>query len=541
MFDIYQSSVIITAIFFTGFGAFAFWNDRKDISVRLFALLSLAFATWSYSWFALLNISGDQTTALFFARLLNLGATFIPIFFLHWVLVTLERQIRLRILIYSGYFITIAFALFSFTDFYVPAVRSISIFPYWPVAGPLYILFIIIGYLGIFLSGLIFLIHGYINATEEKRNKIIFLFIGSSLGFIGGAANFPLMLGYIIPQPYDLISVFMLMVSPFMFSYSAIRYRLFDIKNVITELFIGAINIVFVINVLLAKTYYNIFINSLLLIFLLGFTVLLINILKKEKLQREKIETLANELKKANTHLLEFDKQKSEFVSFATHQLRAPLTAMKGYSSLILEGDLGPLSDGVRGAITRISDSSKTLTSIVDDYLNISRIELGTMKYSFDVIDFKDLINHVIGELKPNIDKSGLKFSFKCNPAGVNERFIIHADPDKFKQVIANLIDNSMKYTPKGSIDVFLSKDIIKRKITFSINDTGVGIAPEVMPKLFIKFVRADNANRQNIYGTGLGLFIAKDIITSHKGKIWAESDGDGKGSTFIVEMDMEV
>ena len=117
----------------------------------------------------------------------------------------------------------------------------------------------------------------------------------------------------------------------------------------------------------------------------------------------------------------------------------------------------------------------------------------------------------------------------------------VNADIDKLKQVIENLIDNSIKYTPKGNIIVSLSKDINNRKVLFSVKDNGVGISNEVMPKLFSKFVRADNANKQNIYGTGLGLFIAKEITTAHKGKIWAESDGDGKGSTFFLELDMAV
>ena len=98
---------------------------------------------------------------------------------------------------------------------------------------------------------------------------------------------------------------------------------------------------------------------------------------------------------------------------------------------------------------------------------------------------------------------------------------------------------NSIKYTPSGSIEVSLVKNVPERKITFSIKDTGVGIAPEVMPKLFSKFTRANNANRQNIYGTGLGLFIAKEIATAHKGRIWAESDGEGKGSIFFLELEM--
>jgi signal transduction histidine kinase len=214
---------------------------------------------------------------------------------------------------------------------------------------------------------------------------------------------------------------------------------------------------------------------------------------------------------------------------------------MKGYTSLILEGDLGQLSAGLKDAITRIYDSSSTLTNIVDDYLNISRMELGTMKYSFEPINMKDVVEHVIAELKPNIENSGLAFTFMTVPKNPDERFMIHADRDKFKQVIANVIDNSIKYTPKGSLTMILSKDITTRKITFALKDTGVGISPEVMPKLFSKFVRADNASKQNIYGTGLGLFLAKEIVTAHKGRIWAESDGDGKGSTFFLEMDMEV
>jgi len=271
----------------------------------------------------------------------------------------------------------------------------------------------------------------------------------------------------------------------------------------------------------------------------LGF--LLLRLDKKEILQREKIESLASDLKSANTRLLSLDKQKSEFVSIATHQLRAPLTAMKGYTSLILEGDFGEINKETKQAVSRIYDSANTLTNIVNDYLNISRIELGTMKYNFTTLDLKELVDNVIGELRPNLEKKGLKLSFTTTPDGVNTRFMIHADKDKLKQVVANLVDNSIKYTPSGSIDISIVKNTLERKVTLSIRDTGVGISKDVMPKLFAKFVRAENANKQNIYGTGLGLYIAKQIVDAHKGHIKAISDGDGKGSTFYVVFDMEV
>jgi signal transduction histidine kinase len=275
---------------------------------------------------------------------------------------------------------------------------------------------------------------------------------------------------------------------------------------------------------------------TLIISIVLGF--FMIESIRKEVHQRERIESLANDLSIANGRLLELDKQKSEFVSLATHQLRAPLTAMKGYTSLILEGEMGEIQPETKQAVTRIYDSANTLTNIVNDYLNISRIELGTMKYNFTSLDFKKLIEDVIGELKPNIEKKGLQFTFNCDPS---QKYTVHADVDKLKQVIANLIDNSLKYTPSGKIELALIRKNLEHKLLFSVKDTGVGIAPEVMTKLFSKFVRSDNANKQNIYGTGLGLYVAKQMIIAHKGRVWAESLGDGKGSTFFVELDSEM
>jgi signal transduction histidine kinase len=137
--------------------------------------------------------------------------------------------------------------------------------------------------------------------------------------------------------------------------------------------------------------------------------------------------------------------------------------------------------------------------------------------------------------LKPNIDKTGVKFSFTYENS-VDYRTT--ADRDKLKQVFANIIDNSLKYTPKGSIFAHLSLDKSKHKFIFTIRDTGVGIAPETLPHLFQKFTRAENASKTNILGTGLGLYVAKEMIEAHHGTIRAESKGEGKGSTFIVELE---
>jgi signal transduction histidine kinase len=320
--------------------------------------------------------------------------------------------------------------------------------------------------------------------------------------------------------------------------YAIYKHHLLNAKVIAVELLTISLWAFILIRILLSGNDQDKIVNIILLIVTVIIGILLIKNVRHEVTQREKIEFLAENLKQANVRLLELDKQKSEFVSFATHQLRAPLTAMKGYSSLILEGDLGEINKNVRDAIGRILESSKTLAVIVDDYLNISRIELGAMKYAFEIMDLKDLTENVIGELKPNVEGKGLGISFNSK---VGERYMVRADKGKIKQVISNLIDNAVKYTPSGSVKVSIIRNTTDRKILLSIVDTGVGITPEVMPKLFSKFVRADNANKQNIYGTGLGLFVAREIVLAHKGKLWAESNGEGKGARFYMELDMAV
>lgn len=252
---------------------------------------------------------------------------------------------------------------------------------------------------------------------------------------------------------------------------------------------------------------------------------------------REKLERLTGDLKKANNHLLELDKQKSEFVSFATHQLKSPLAAMRGYASLILDGDYGEISAVAREPLSRIFESTKTLANVVEGYLNISRIELGTMKYDFAPHDIRAMVSDVIAELEPNTKKAGITLKFNVS---TEDEFIVNTDPDKLKQVFANLIDNSVKYTPTGSVTVSLEKkyDAIKGNILlFSVKDTGIGMSEKTIASLFQKFTRAYNANKTNIHGTGLGLFVAKEIVTAHKGRVWAESEGEGKGSQFYVEL----
>jgi signal transduction histidine kinase len=378
------------------------------------------------------------------------------------------------------------------------------------------------------------LLRSYKTAEDvNKKGQILYIIFAVIFGFGGGLSNFPLWWGINIP-PYG---NFLAAAFPFLFGYSILKYKLFNAKTIATEILVFFIAVILLVEATLSASILEAVLKTGIFIVVSIFGYLLIRSVYREVAQREKIELLAKDLENANERLRELDKQKTEFISFATHQLRAPLTAMKGYASLIIEGDMGEVPAKVNEAVGRMFESAKTMTTVVDDYLNVSRIELGSMKYNFEPLDMNVLVNEVAGELKPNIMKSGLKFDYKVVGEGP---WAVSADPDKWKQVIANIIDNSVKYTPRGSLSVKLERVPNADgtiPVRLSVTDTGIGIAPGVMPKLFQKFSRADNANKQNIHGTGLGLFIVREIVNAHHGRVWAESEGEGKGSKFIVEL----
>ena len=209
---------------------------------------------------------------------------------------------------------------------------------------------------------------------------------------------------------------------------------------------------------------------------------------------------LYKEIQIANARLKELDKQKSEFVSIASHQLRSPLTAIKGYSSMILEGSFGEINDKARGAIDRIFQSSQRLVLIIEDFLNLSRIEQGRMQYEWATIELRKLVEGVIAEMEGPLKDAQLSIDFSHD----NQEYNITADEGKVRQVVTNIIDNAIKYTKHGGITLKIKKDSDTRKILLEITDTGIGIPPDVTPKLFQKFSPAEDAGNTNITTTPL-------------------------------------
>ncbi len=262
----------------------------------------------------------------------------------------------------------------------------------------------------------------------------------------------------------------------------------------------------------------------------------LVRSVKKEIKQREELQVLTEKLAKANDRLKELDKLKSEFVSIASHQMRSPLTSMRGYASMVLDGSYGAVPDKAREAIQRIADSSAFMAKMIENYLNVSRIESGNMKYELSDFNLKLETEKVVDDKRQEAMKKGLLLTFKSNLQGQG---IVHADIGKTLEIVHNLLNNALKYTPKGTIDVTVHDDPKKKKIYVDIHDSGIGMKPEDIAKLFGKFERAENANTVNITGTGLGLYVARTMALAMKGEITASSSGQGQGSTFRFELPM--
>ena len=250
-----------------------------------------------------------------------------------------------------------------------------------------------------------------------------------------------------------------------------------------------------------------------------------------ENLQ-EKVDAQTKELKSAYEELKVLDKAKSEFISLASHQLRTPLTAIKGYISMILEGSYGKLPGSASKPLNNVLGSAERLIRIVNDLLNISKIELGKMELNKTPANIEELITACYEEMEHTAESKGLKIIWNKPKSRLPE---IEIDKLKISQVISNLIDNAIKYTQKGEVEIKAAKT--DSVIRISIKDTGEGLTEEELKMVFEGFTRGAAGIAYWIEGAGLGLYIAKKYVDLHHGKIWVESEGKGKGSAFYIEL----
>ena len=230
----------------------------------------------------------------------------------------------------------------------------------------------------------------------------------------------------------------------------------------------------------------------------------------------------------------EVDQMKDEFISIASHELRTPLTSIKGYLSLVLEGTYGEIENKeMKEGLNRTTLSVQRLEVLVEDLLNVSRIEQGRLEVKNESVEIEPLIQEITDQLKIQADEKNLLIEYTKSKGKLPP---ISADPERLKQALINLIGNSIKYTEKGSVKI--TTEIINNKMEIKIVDTGIGMSAEEQKHLFEKFHRVQNEKTAKIIGTGLGLWITKQIVELMNGKIYLESMKD-VGTQVTIKLNL--
>ncbi len=300
-------------------------------------------------------------------------------------------------------------------------------------------------------------------------------------------------------------------------AYMIVKFKTFNIKLIGTQALVFALGFL-VLAILFIRKIENVrvvVIFTLLFVIALGYA--LIKSVKKEVRQKEELAVINEQL--------------SEFMSFASHEIKGPMGFIKGIVAMALEGNMGELNPKLKEVMRRIYIRSNDLIDLAAQYLNKSKIELNQISYAFEDFDIGAELKQVVEDFQQNAEEQ--KIIVKYDSAG-KEIFPVKADKGKMKEVFRNIIGNAIKFTPKGSVEVFISKT--NNSVLVKVKDTGNGIEKEKIPALFKKFSRADT-QVTNSGGSGLGLYLAKVFVEAHHGKIWIESEGIGKGATFFVEL----
>ncbi len=259
----------------------------------------------------------------------------------------------------------------------------------------------------------------------------------------------------------------------------------------------------------------------------------------EEKQRFVRLKDFVDQLEKANQELRRIDAMKSEFVSIASHELRTPLAAIKNAVQLILTGKTGEINENQAKFLSMAERNINRLTNILNNLLNLSKIESGKIELKFKSLSIKDVIEWTTSSLRPHAEAKTVQIEVSIP----EELPPVYGDHEKIEQILTNLIGNAIKFTPEGGkilvsakLQCKEEKENLVEKIAISVKDTGIGIPPEHLEAIFEKFHQVENSLHRSVSGTGLGLAITKGLVEAHQGKIWVESEV-GKGSTFTFTL----
>jgi len=247
---------------------------------------------------------------------------------------------------------------------------------------------------------------------------------------------------------------------------------------------------------------------------------------------QQKVKEYAKTLEAANLELERASRFKSEFLANMSHELRTPLNSIIGFSELLEDQLAGPLTDKQRGYIHNVWTSGKHLLDLINDILDLSKVEAGKIELHMETFSLREALGAALTMVRPQAAKKRMSLRSELVPETT-----VTADPLRLKQIMYNLLSNAIKFTPEGGQVTVAARTAQEAFVEIAVTDTGIGIRAEDLPKLFREFSQVGGEQARVQHGTGLGLALSKRLVELHGGKIWAESEGENKGSTFTFTL----
>ena len=531
IFDVINIVLVLVACINFFLGVLVFLNGKQKKINVVYSLNALAVVSWVVSMI-FFRLASPETN-LFWATILYISPTFVASSFLYFTYIfpsQQEKKLFLKsVVIFSINALIVV--LVAWPDF---IVREVNVRPglekellfgrfYW-----LYAIYIF----SFFTFGFWRILQRLLCETGIEKLRTLYFLLGYAI-----AANLAFVTNLLMPW----VGLFFLnwlgqIFTSFMVGftvYAIVKHRLMDIKIVLTQLFVLALLAFILARVLVSPLgSQEQFINSALLLFVVIVGLLLVRSVMKEVRQREHIEKLYKKLSKANRHLKELMDIKTEFLQIASHQLRTPLTSLRGLLEMQAKGDFIKLEEEERKKLQAgMLGSANQLNNVVNDLLDAMELEGGDLNFDFTKVNVTKLLQGAIEMLKPSYDKKGLTIDWQ-ELAAIPE---IEADEGYLRQVFLNIINNAEKYTEKGGLSIKVSSS--DNKISVLFTDTGIGVDLKEQDKLFGKFVRGKRSALVHTDGSGLGLYIIKKIVDEHRGHVTLESKGAGQGTSMLVEL----
>lgn len=515
------------------FGFFVFLKNRKPEAKALFAM-GAVFSVWVF-FDLVLWLAHDSRVIMLVWSFINILENFVSALTLYFVYLFLEkRDVHLRWKLFIG-------ALFLPFLVLLPTEINLKDFDGTlceAVQGPLVYYFYFLEAL-FFLWLLGFLAYKMFHSVREDRGKVAIFSVGSILFLLSfSGANIAGSVAAIInpdnSNNWKILQYGLFGMPVFMgfLAYLIVRYRAFNIKLLAVQALVVALAVLIGAQLFFIKSQINFVLTSVTFLLSIVFGIMLIRSVREEIRRKEELQIVTDKLAEANVELKRLDRSKTEFISIASHQLRTPLTAIKGFISLLLEGSYGAVPKGIEEILNKVYTANERIIDLVEDLLNISRMESGRLTYEYAEVDMCAFLNELRDTFAITAEKKGLKLSFECPDSSVIPPVWI--DRQKSFEVVSNLIDNALKYTREGSVCV--RAEVVHGTVRVSVTDTGIGISNEARQYLFSKFTRGEESEKMFANGTGLGLYVGKAMMEAQGGRISVESEGVGKGSTFSVE-----